>query len=93
LSDSALGLDLEQLTHCEPPWITADQARQVQGVKSVEISRPSLAEFFSDADRDGENADEPAPDPQIVRAWLKEVSAQPPGAGVEDTLESLLARL
>jgi uncharacterized phage-associated protein len=87
------GLDLEHLTHGERPWIDADQARQAQGVKSIEISPASLAEFFRAGDRDGENADEPAPDPQVVHEWLKEVSNQPPGAGVEDTPESLMARL
>jgi uncharacterized phage-associated protein len=87
------GLDLEHLTHSEPPWLAADEARQVQGAKSAEISLASLAAFFGLDDRDGENADEPAPDPELVQAWLQEVVDQAPGPGVEDTPESVLARL
>ncbi|MGH8962179.1 MAG: Panacea domain-containing protein [Jatrophihabitantaceae bacterium] len=87
------GLDLERLTHSEPPWSNADAERRAQGINSIEIPLSALGDFFSADDRDAESSDEPAPDPHVIETWLKAALAQHRSEGSPDTLESVLARL
>jgi len=84
------GADLERLTHAEPPWHDADQARRPK--TSAKISLDSLRAYFGSAASGDDDDEAPMPDSTAVADWLGRVSG-PPDRGEPDSVESLRARL
>ncbi len=81
------GRDLERLTHAEPPWRQADEARPAHG--SAVIGQQSMQRFFAD-DVDEADSDGFAEQTQL-RAWLAGAgvrrSSATPDAAADDTDE------
>ncbi|MEO7261315.1 MAG: type II toxin-antitoxin system antitoxin SocA domain-containing protein [Jatrophihabitantaceae bacterium] len=85
------GMELERLTHSEPPWQEADAGREPHGSQKIEIE--AMLRFFS-APADEEDAQEPALDMGAVATWLAGAKdGPPPGDFHADDPESLRALL
>jgi len=86
------GMDLERLTHSEPPWIDANSLRQDRGEDSHKIPLNALRAFFS-AEDESDDGSEPPLDPSSVQALLAGAPARLKDDLQSDTPDSILARL
>lgn len=77
------GKDLENLTHGEDPWRSADQVRQSGGSPRIEHGR--IARYFRD-NTEGDQLDRGQ-----VSAWLARTATRPPESGTPLTREELIA--
>jgi uncharacterized phage-associated protein len=84
------GKDLENLTHSEPPWRTADSLRPAG--QSVRIEQDWMRAYFA---TDGSAAaDQEIPlDAAVVAEWLRDAEARRQGPARPDTREEILRRL
>lgn len=78
------GRDLENLTHGEDPWRTADETRQSGG--SARIEHDQIARYFKD-----NVAEENQLDRAQVSAWLARTATHPAESGTPLTHEELIA--
>jgi uncharacterized phage-associated protein len=85
------GRDLEVLSHGEPPWHFADQARRPGD--TARITLDSMREYFSTAGAPGDVEDEPALDSEAVTLWLRGAAERRQTPGQPDDLDELRARL
>jgi uncharacterized phage-associated protein len=85
------GKDLENLSHGETPWLTANAIRKPGG--KVTIRTEWIREYFlANGYSPAAGEDEEPLDSETVRDWL--ASVRPPSAPVRpDNRESILARL
>ncbi|MGH4013193.1 MAG: Panacea domain-containing protein [Pseudonocardiaceae bacterium] len=82
------GKDLENLTHSEDPWLTADEDRPPGG--STTIKHDVIARYFrTNSSTEGE---EGALDRAVISQWLQETTSQPAEPGRPLGREELLAR-
>lgn len=85
------GMELERLTHSEPPWQEADARRAPHGSQRIEFE--ALQRFFSAPSGD-DDVSEPDLDPDAVKVWLADAQdGPPPGEFHSDSPEALLALL
>jgi uncharacterized phage-associated protein len=88
------GMELERLTHSEPPWIDADGRRHPHGSQRIELE--ALARYFKAAPGEEEEGQEPELDPAAVSEWLAGAQNGPPAgrfkADTPDSLRALLSR-
>jgi uncharacterized phage-associated protein len=83
------GLDLERLTHAEPPWQQANRDRKPGG--STQIRPEWLLEHFQ-ADLEAQRDEWARLDPAEVAAWLAEASSRRVEPARPDSVEELRRR-
>ncbi len=87
------GLELERLTHSEPPWIEADRRRPQHGSQRIELD--AMTRYFA-APPGEDEAQEPELDAAAVSEWLAGAQGGPPTdrfeADTPDSLRALLSR-
>jgi uncharacterized phage-associated protein len=84
------GRDLEHLTHCEDPWLTANRYRRPGS--RVRIENAWIREYFLDNSAPTAGEDEVPVDSEVLSEWLRTAAAQPVGATEPDDLDELRAR-
>ena len=85
------GMELERLTHSEPPWVDADVRRTPRGTQRIEFE--ALERYFSALPGE-EDTQEPELDLEAVAGWLAGAKDGPPSGDFRtDTPDSLRALL
>jgi uncharacterized phage-associated protein len=85
------GQDLENLTHSEPPWRTADSRRRPQ--ESVRIESEWIKDYFRTAGSADEAEDEVLLDSVAVTRWLQGAESRRAEPATPDSPELVRARL
>lgn len=84
------GRDLENLTHGEPPWRTADSRRPAG--QSVRIEQDWMREYFATDGAAGTDAEVPL-DAAVVAEWLRDADVRRQEPARPDSREEILSRL
>ena len=84
------GRDLENLTHSEDPWLTANRLRRPNG--RVRIENEWIREYFLTNGTPSAGEDEVPLDSEILTEWLREAVAQRDDSAQPDSLDELRAR-
>ena len=82
------GVDLERLTHNEPPWQMADARRQPR--ESTPIERAWIRDYFR-TEGAPEDTDDPPLDSAVVAEWLRDARDRQQEPSRVDSLEELAA--
>lgn len=85
------GADLESLTHHEPPWMLANQRRQLTGEQQMEVAE--ISAYFQHAKPvdEADDDDEYQPASDAVRAWLADAPIRQQDTLTRDDLTLLRA--